>query len=116
MSKEPPKPPTAEPGHHCDQHLRRRSTCRVRRQEPGQSSDSSFGSAGGFGWPERDRADQVRLHPRAWAHRGALVGGVTSPATPLRVEWSRLDPQLYEDMIAILLSNLNPTVVRTAFS
>ena len=29
------------------------------------------------------------------------------------MEWSRLDPRLYEDMIAVLLSNLHPTVVRT---
>jgi hypothetical protein len=38
---------------------------------------------------------------------------VTTPATPIRVEWSRLDPRRYEDMIAVLLSNLYPTVVRT---
>jgi hypothetical protein len=38
---------------------------------------------------------------------------VTYPATPLQVEWDRLDPRQFEDMVSLLLAVLHPTSVRT---
>lgn len=38
---------------------------------------------------------------------------MTYPATPLNIQWPRLDPRTYEDMVSVLLSTMNPDVIRT---